>query len=711
MIQKKTANGRSINGKRIGGAMILLTLVFLAVFLLSGCDVTIEEGEIRIPVMLSDADGLTVTSENPVYVPIGGDAVFTVEAEDGVVIDNLPEDAVYADGTLKLPGVLFPKTLKLNTHRLTLCDFFADVGIFGTGTLEATHTQGTYWSETEITLNAIPEEGFYFTGYSIDKPADLGGEIVALEPSYSFVLSENVKLYANFAQSWIDPATTVKVPKDKWVLIYHANGGVLSETGEDGTKTVEFSNTYYHCPNTIQDWDFFEREGYLLYGYNTKADGTGTYYAPGWNVVMPERGAISLFCMWAKISDPKDFEYRVADGIAIVTKYKGTDEFVVIPETIDGYRVEGIMSRTFDVNTTMRKVMIGKSVRTVYDKAFNACSALEELYFSDSVTTITDAAFSNCGSLHKLYMMAVVTPHYGKSRNGTYAIKYERLITAPGKKLVIASGSNSAYGINSSLLENNLERGGHKYSVVNYGQNAGTALTFYNEVIAYHINEGDILVLAPEVNKFQFGYSEINTTLWQIFEGAYDAFACVDIRQYTHIFTSFTTFNKARNQTKQNLAAYEIYTTDTVNSYGDYSLQKTGYSKDYANTVKSLLDKGGVGGTNYASCTSHMNNYADKLNRTLDLVAAKGGTVLISFAATNIISLKAESQIAGGEVQRAYEEMVDKTLHGTRISVVSTYSMETDLFFNSHNHLGTAGAAIRTGYISDDILAYLNKAE
>ena len=43
-------------------------------------------------------------------------------------------------------------------------------------------------------------------------------------------------------------------------------------------------------------------------------------------------------------------------------------------------------------------------------------------------------------------------------------------------------------------------------------------------------NEGDILVLAPEINKFQFGYSEINTTLWQIFEGAYDAFSCVDIR-------------------------------------------------------------------------------------------------------------------------------------------------------------------------------------
>jgi hypothetical protein len=106
-----------------------------------------------------------------------------------------------------------------------------------------------------------------------------------------------------------------------------------------------------------------------------------------------------------------------------------------------------------------------------------------------------------------------------------------------------------------------------------------------------------------------------------------------------------------------------------------------------------------------------MNQYADKLNRTLDMVAEKGGRVLISFAATNRIVMNASSQEDGGEVQTAYENAIDKILHGTRISNVSTYTMETELFYNSHNHLGTAGAKVRTESISKDILAYLKGAE
>ena len=684
-------------------------LIFLTMLIFSGCE--IENREITIPVMIADVDGIKVLSENPVSIPIGEDAVFSVELEEGVIIDNLPEGIVYENGKITITDVFFPKTLKLITHRRMPCEFVAEVSLAGGGRVEASHEKGTYWSETEVALTAIPEEGYYFTGYSLNEPVEQGGEIISLEASYRFTLMGNTKLYANFSKVWIDPAITVDVPKDKWVIIYHPNGGVRSDTGMDDTKMVEFSNTYYLCPNTIQDWDYFERDGYLLYGYNTKADGSGTYYGPGWNILMPERGAISLYCMWAKISEPSDFEYYVDNNTAVITKYKGNDEFVVIPETLDGYQVKTIKSKAFDNNESMKKVFINKSIRTISEKAFESCSSLEELYFSDSVTSVKDSSFSNCESLHKLYMLAVVTPQYGTQRNGTYAIKYERLITAPGKKLVIASGSSCAYGIDSALLEQNLKNAGYEYSVVNYGQNASTALTFYTEVIASHLNEGDILMLAPEIDRYQFGYSKINETLWQIFEGAYDAFSCVDIRKYSNLFSSFSSFNSARNQTNQNLSAYEKYTKQTVNSYGDYSMKKTGYTSSYENKVKALLNNGGVGDWDYTTCVSLMKQYSDKLNRTLDMAAEKGGKVLISFAATNRIAMNASSQEDGGEVQTAYENAIDKYLHGTRISNVSTYTMDTELFYNSHNHLGTEGAKVRTESISKDILEYLKSAE
>jgi hypothetical protein len=169
----------------------------------------------------------------------------------------------------------------------------------------------------------------------------------------------------------------------------------------------------------------------------------------------------------------------------------------------------------------MKKVMITKNIKTLYDKVFLGCTELSEMYFTDTVTTVGDALLSKCDKFNKIYMLAYINPHYRSSRNGTYAIKYERLITAPGKKLIIASGSNSAYGIDSKQLEGILKRGGHPFSVVNYGQNAGTALTFYCEVIAAHMNEGDVLVLSYWNDRFFRENKGLNTVTVQYIAGSW----------------------------------------------------------------------------------------------------------------------------------------------------------------------------------------------
>ena len=709
---KRNIYSINISGKRARKTFVLFSLALLTVLLLCSCGFFTGKDTNwtpRVPVLLQKSDGIKVISDNPAMVPIGSDAVFELEIDESTVIDELPEGAVLEDGKLTLKSIFYPLTLNIKSHCRTLCDFSITTEESDMGSVTSTLKDGQYWSETEITLTATPEEGFFFLGFSIDKPVSQGGMLAWTESSYTFALSKSVRIYANFTKEWVDPATLVEVPEDKWVLLYHSNGGVVTETGNDDIKTVTFSNTYYLCPNAIQDRDFFERDGYILYGYNTKPDGTGTYYGPGWSVVMPERGAVSLFCMWAKVSDVSDFEYVLeSDGTVSIERYNGSDEFVVIPETIEGRPVTTVADNAFLNNTEMKKVLINKNIRTLKDMAFVRCSALEEMYFTDAVTSVDDGLLYECPEFNKVYMLAQITPYYRRTRNGTYAIKYQRLITAKGKKLVIASGSNSAYGIDSPLLEELMKDSGEEYSVVNYGQNAVTSISFYLEVISKHTNEGDIVLLAPESEKHQFGYSEINTTLWQFFEGAYNAFSEVDIRHYENLFSSFATFNKARNQTRFDPDAYEYYTTDTVNFYGDYSLYKEGYSKDYANTVQDLIDKGGVGTWNYSPWVERIEEYADQLNRTIDMVSAKGGIVLISFASINKLVLNSDSQIAGGEEQRVYEAAIDQYWHGTRISSLSTYIMDTEFFYNSHYHLGTAGAKERTRLLAADILAFFS---
>ena len=319
---------------------------------------------------------------------------------------------------------------------------------------------------------------------------------------------------------------------------------------------------------------------------------------------------------------------------------------------------------------------------------------------SDTVRAISDSAFSGCTNFKTLYMLACMEPRYCASRNGNYMVKYQRLITAESPKLVIHSGSNTSYGIDSALLEELL---GNRYSVVNYGCNQGTPACFYYDVIADFIQEGDVVVHAPEIYNYQWGYNEMNTTTWQIFEGAYDAFIHVDIRNYFNVFNSFNSFNASRYTMTPR--SYENYSSETVNKYGDYIKEKIG-SGGIQSTINNLLANGGKGSRdmdpNYLS-----QSYVANLNREFDNITAAGGKVYITFCSVMKIELNQASQ--GIERQTAYKNAVIKNVHGTVISEPGTYVMDYKYFFNSIYHLNTEGSQVRTRWLAQDILAQLAK--
>ena len=692
----------------------LLCLTLCAVFALYGCfgDATVTPAakDVTVKVMLEEADGVKVKSENPISVKWGESAEFELELEDGAVIDKLPDGAVLENGKLRLDGVKFPTTLKLETHRRTLCDF--SIEDTEGGSITSTLSSGSHWSETEITLTATPADGYLFAGFSAGASLESGGEIISLDPSYSFTLSQSVKLFANFTKEWVDPAETVAVPNGKWVLIYHTNGGVLADTGAEGMKTVHFSNDYYYCPNALTDRGYFKREGYVLLGYNTKADGSGKYYAPGWNVVMPEeRDAISLFCIWAKESDASDFTYVLeSDGTVTISKYNGSSEFAVIPETIEGKPVTRIKKGCF-YKASAKQIMITKNIRTVDDNAFYKCDALNEVYFCDSVTSITDNSFYLCPNFSRINMIAVVGAAFQNTRHGSCSSKYEKLLVETRPKIIISSGSNCVYGIDSDMLIKSLAANGYNYELVNYSTSAAVPSPFINDIIASLINEGDILLLAPEISHpTQLGKSQMSSTLWQILEGAYDAIALVDIRNYTSFFASFKAFNRTRDQNAYSENCYEVHVKN-FNSLGESTNSRVGYSSTYAKTVQNYLNNGGVGEYSFDNGVDSIEKYKENLNRAYDVATAKGATVLMSFSVINRISLTAESQTDHGDAQNAYMAAIDEMLHVIRISHVSTYVMNSEYFYDSDQHNNDVGRTVRTENLIADLLAYFESAK
>ena len=676
----------------------LITLFLCGVLLLTGCmgitsDDPPESGgteTMMVDVMLQENEGIVITGQNPIEVEAGQDATFAVEIRDGYKLVELGQGATYENGVITVPAVRFPTTVKVNTRTLHDLEFYVE-NETKYGSVSSNVAGGIVKEDTMITLRVTPKEGMLFLGYSVGGTREKGGTIIATSSEYTFPLTESLNIYTNF----------YNVGSGR-LVIYDSNGG------KEGLQYYVFSDdSPYIGPNTLANKGQFTREGYVLTGYNTKPDGSGTYYGTGWSLIIPEdkKVATTLYAQWMPVTEKEAFANKVSNKTVTITGYKGTHETVVVPETIDGMPVVAIAANAF-INEKFTTLYLSKNLKTIEDQAFLGCKSLKTLYFCDTPSSMTDNAFKNCFELQKLYMLSCMDPRYSTSNNGTYKMKYQRLITAEGKKIIFHGGSNVSYGIDISTIQDKL---GGEYAGVNFGCNWGTPAVFFAEVAAEHMNPGDILVMCPEVNSYQYGRNDINTTTWQIFEGAYNAFADVDIRRFTAVFKSFAAFNT--NRYKSTAKTYEQYNKQGnapgVSKYGEFNINHNGQTSALKKNIAEFEAKGGYGSTSLdVSLLSQ--DYNANMNKAIDLVISKGGKVYYSFAAHMRLHLNRESQTAAA--QKKYTDAVAKAFpKATVISSQSTYVLEKDLFYNSAYHLSSTGSVYRAELLAADILVQFAK--
>ncbi len=646
-----------------------------------------------ISVALADTAGLTVLSDNPVRIRSGEDAEFRVEVEVGYRF--VPQDGVTLtdDGRLTVPDVLYPSTIVVECAPASYYTVDVKPDRPDLGTCTVSGGSGTRIRPgSDATVTAKPADGAAFLGYSADRPLSLGGTLITGDAVYTFPCTEDCEMIANFTA--IDPAPLAD-PAAQQRILYHANGGVIF--GHADSFCCDYDDDYYYFPNTLPDLGYFTREGYVLVGYNTAPDGDGTFVGCGWNA-LTDGGAAELYAVWLPVTPDECFAFAPdEDGTGwVVTACTSTDRTVVIPETHGGAPVTGIAAEAFS-RCPCETLMVTRHIRTVADGAIADCPQLSRIIFSDGVVNISDACIRDCPSFATLSMHAVMMPRYCDDREGTYAIKYEHLRASAGMpKLMIAAGSNCAYGLDSTVLYDALK---DDYDVINYGCNAYSPMLFYLEACLPYFNEGDILLLCPEDNDFQFGRGETRPYIWHFFEAAYEAFEYVDQRHFVNTFTSFAEFNQTRMNMRPK--TYQDKTRETTNRFGDYCAVKEGQL--------SSFDPFTVPNKTYFHATN-VARYADKLNEALDRYHDAGVRVWMSYSVVNENWLEPDSQ-PGGEDYLRYIDIVETRVHATVISDMSDYIMPPEYFYNSHQHLNTPGTAIRSERLLRDVQRQLAKGD
>ena len=524
-------------------------------------------------------------------------------------------------------------------------------------------------SRETVTLEVQMKDGYIFDGWSLEKAMDNGASRASRAEKYTLTVSNETMVWTNYSVS----------------LVYHANGGE-TKNGSD-TYTQHFSAVWYKCPSTLRENGYFTREGYTLVEYNTKADGSGTPVSLGSRVAMNECPSIDLYCIWEKQNDESDFEVTVDASAVTISKYIGSSENVVIPDSIKGKPVIGINNGAFS-GTNVERVVLSKNVKYVAPNAFSNCNKLETFVMFDSLMEISDSSFE--GTSVKNLRVNAALDMYDSWTTSWSNSKLDRLIWAKSNGadvVAIYGGSGAYYGFDCEAIDKALEG---KYEIVNLGSNANVSASIYFEYLSSVMDEGDIVLWTPEAGDYVLGIEKFSQRAWEFNAGHYDILRNIDISEYEGVFSSYSSYAASHASAQRSFEAFDSNT----NMYGDCVSERETRNPYCSYSYKSYVN-------------SLENGTYSYIAGIIKDMSGKGIRIYYTYAA-----MSKDGTGFDDAIMADYESALLKAF--PEVTVISEYKdclVDNDQIYDSVWHLTLDGAKARTEVVIHDLVAQLEKEE
>ena len=288
--------------------------------------------------------------------------------------------------------------------------------------------------------------------------------------------------------------------------------------------------------------------------------------------------------------------------------------------------------------------------------------------------------------------LALALPaQYGESFTSVLCDKVDRLAEIDEPKIVVVGGSSVAFGLNSEMIE--------RYTgmpVVNFGVYAALGTKLMLDLSRDFIKEGDVIVLAPELDAQTLSmYFNAGTTL-EATDGRFDILSRVPGE---HLFSllgatwSFAADKISYMQSGTYPSTTGAYDPDNFNEYGDivYERVENVMSLYYdPNTTVDLspeiLDP----------------EFKDYLNKYIKYCEKKGATVYFSWCPVNEMSIAEDTK--SDERIAEFESFMQDNINCTFISDINDYILDAGYFYDTNFHLNDAGVIARSVNLTRDLL-------
>lgn len=284
--------------------------------------------------------------------------------------------------------------------------------------------------------------------------------------------------------------------------------------------------------------------------------------------------------------------------------------------------------------------------------------------------------------LEFIYIWCFVLPQYENGYCASLIDKVSRLESIDDPKIVLLGNSNLSFGIDSSLIEAALGM-----PVVNMGLHGDLGNAFHEEMGKFNIKEGDIYIVCHSSygNNGNIGNP---MTAWVSIENNIHLWNILRAEDIEVMFTGFPTYLKKCLYLYATKTGNEdngsIYSRHAFNEYGDIQWPRKG--SEY--TFKDPISPPGID-----------DSTVERLNKLNKYITDKGATLLI--AAYPIAN--GQMTVDASEFQNFQKELAEK-LDCPVISDYVDYMFDYSYFYNTHLHLNTEGAILRTNQLITDIL-------
>ena len=285
---------------------------------------------------------------------------------------------------------------------------------------------------------------------------------------------------------------------------------------------------------------------------------------------------------------------------------------------------------------------------------------------------------------------AAIGPKFRDSYYAALPVKYDRLYSIEGSKLVVIGGSSVAFGIDTELAERELGM-----PCVDFGLYAAFGLKPMLDLAAGAISKGDIVVITPELS----GYMYSDAVGYEYLAQALDGRGDMKLRLGAGYFTGLLASIPGCISTKLKLASAESKESGTVYSASSFDEQgRMIYKRE-----NNIMD-GGYTMDNLPELDPAMvtDSFVAMIGSFAGAMERKGARVYFGFPPVNrlAVEMAAEDGKTGPELLEA--ELRRKL--GVRIlSGISDHIMEPGYFYDSNYHMNDTGKVYNTLLLINDI--------